>query len=304
MRLVTYSNSGAARLGSLSGANRIIDLERASKLGGGSLPNNMLAFLAGGHSAIDRARAAIASAEAALANGSAPAGLSLDLDDPNTRLLAPVERPGKAIAIGLNYRDHAAETNQEIPEQPVVFMKATTSITGPSAPVHMPRMSAELDWEAEFCFVIGEKARHVRPADALKHVAGYLCGNDFSIREWQRHARTWTAGKGYDTHGPIGPYLATADEVADPAALDIKCFVNGVEKQSSNTGQLIFDVPFLVSYLSTAFTLEPGDVVFTGTPGGVGNARRPKEFLKVGDTVRVEITGLGVLENTVVEEPR
>jgi len=184
----------------------------------------------------------------------------------------------------------------------VVFYKVNTCITGPGAAIEKPRASDAVDWEAELVFVIGKRGRHITADDAMAHVAGYMCGNDISVRDWQFHAATWTMGKGFDTHGPIGPWLVTTDEV-DGGNLGIRTYVNGVLKQESNTQQLIFGVPALVAYLSTAFTLEPGDIVFTGTPAGVGFTRKPPEFLKAGDTVRVEIDGLGVLENPVVAEP-
>lgn len=218
------------------------------------------------------------------------------------RIEAPVPRPGKVLAIGLNYRDHAEESGQPIPQRPVVFAKMPGCITGPGAPIHMPRVSRALDWEAELCFVIGKLARYVKADDAEQYVAGYMCGNDVSIRDWQFHSPTWMMGKSFDTHGPIGPWLVTPDEI-DVGNLDVRLYVNGEQKQASNTEQLIFGVGPIIEYLSAGFTLEPGDVVFTGTPAGVGGAMKPPQFLKVGDVVRVEITGLGTLENTVVEEP-
>jgi 2-keto-4-pentenoate hydratase/2-oxohepta-3-ene-1,7-dioic acid hydratase in catechol pathway len=168
-------------------------------------------------------------------------------------------------------------------------------------PIEVPRASAAVDWEAELCFVIGPAGRHIKAADAFDYVAGYMCGNDISVRDWQFHNPTWMIGKGFDTHGPIGPWIVTRDEV-DPSSLDIKCFVNGEVRQSSNTKHLIFDVPALIEYISTACTLEPGDVIFTGTPSGVGMSRKPPRYLEPGDTVRVEIEGLGALENPVVAE--
>jgi len=217
-------------------------------------------------------------------------------------LLAPVPNPRKVLAIGLNYRDHAEESGQPIPQRPVVFAKMPGCITGPGAPVYMPRVSRAVDWEGELCFVIGRRARYVKADDAEHYVAGYMCGNDVSVRDWQFHSPTWTMGKSFDSHGPIGPWLVTPDEV-DVGHLQVQTFVNGERKQYSNTEQLIFGVGPIVEYLSAGFTLEPGDVVFTGTPAGVGGAMKPPQFLKAGDTVRIEITGLGVLENPVVDEP-
>ena len=220
----------------------------------------------------------------------------------DVRIEAPVPRPGKVVAIGLNYRDHAEESGQPIPQRPVVFAKMPGCIVGPGHPVYIPRVSRAVDWEAELCFVIGKTARYVKAADAAQYVAGYTIGNDVSVRDWQFHSPTWMMGKSFDTHGPIGPWLVTPDEV-DAANLDVKLFVNGEQKQSSNTRQLIFGIGEIIEYLSAGFTLDPGDVVFTGTPAGVGASRKPPEWLKAGDTVRVEITGLGVLENPIEAEP-
>jgi 2-keto-4-pentenoate hydratase/2-oxohepta-3-ene-1,7-dioic acid hydratase in catechol pathway len=185
----------------------------------------------------------------------------------------------------------------------MIFSKGSTCIVGPGAPIEKPRFSPFLDWEGELCFVVGKPARHVPAARALEHVAGYTIGHDVSVRDWQVHSQTMMMGKSFDTHGPIGPWLVTRDDVPDPQALDLTTTVNGVVKQSASTSQMIFGVAALIEYLSQAFTLEPGDVVFTGTPSGVGVARNRKEFLKAGDVVRIEITGLGTLENPVVDEP-
>ena len=285
MNLVTFTLDGRTATGALAGDRHLVDLHAADP----AIPSDMLALLQGGDAMLDRARDALKNAGARIPL----AGVTLE---------APIARPGKALAIGLNYRDHAAEGGQAIPERPVVFSKVTTCITGPGKPVHRPKVSAALDWEAELVFVIGTAARHVKAADALGYVAGYMAGNDVSVRDWQFHAPTWTMGKGFDTHGPIGPWLVTRDEI-DPSNLGIRTYVNGELKQQSNTSQLIFDVPALIEYLSTAFTLEPGDIVFTGTPAGVGVSRKPPQFMKAGDTVRVEIDGLGVLENPIIDEP-
>jgi 2-keto-4-pentenoate hydratase/2-oxohepta-3-ene-1,7-dioic acid hydratase in catechol pathway len=284
MKLVTFTDDEGTRVGVLV-ADGIVDLATADA----RMPRTMLELLARGDAALDAARAATASAKSRVPLAS-------------VTLEAPVPRPGKALAIGLNYRDHAAEGGQEIPKRPVVFTKVSTCITGPGKPIHKPRASDAVDWEGELCFVIGKGGRRIAAEGALSHVAGYMCGNDVSVRDWQFHSPTWMMGKGFDTHGPTGPWLVTADEV-DASNLNITTTVNGVTKQSSNTKHLIFDVPAIIEYLSTAFTLEPGDVVFTGTPAGVGVSRKPPEFLKAGDVVRVEIDGLGALENPVVDDP-
>jgi 2-keto-4-pentenoate hydratase/2-oxohepta-3-ene-1,7-dioic acid hydratase in catechol pathway len=282
MKLVTYSHAGRTAIGAVDGDD-VVDLQSADA----AIPGDMIALLDGGDAMLERAKRALTS------------GKRVPLAD--VTLEAPI-RPRKALAIGLNYRDHAIEGGQEIPKKPVVFYKVNTCIVGPGAAIEKPRTSDAVDWEAELVFVIGKRGRHIADGDALSHVAGYTCGNDVSVRDWQFHAATWTMGKGFDTHGPIGPWLVTTDEV-DGANLGIRTYVNGVLKQDSNTKQLIFDIPALVAYLSTAFTLEPGDIVFTGTPAGVGFTRKPPEFLRAGDTVRIEIDGLGVLENPVVAEP-
>ncbi|HYR95853.1 MAG TPA: fumarylacetoacetate hydrolase family protein [Candidatus Binatus sp.] len=321
MRLVTYTFRGTTRLGAVLGdrtaGDTVVDLNRACALHRAErgerraraladflVPSDMLSFLQAGEPALDAARAALAHVqEHGRGENTDRAGLVFRLDEPGFRLEAPVVRPGKILAVGVNYKDHAAEAKMELPAHPMIFSKVTTCVNRPGGPIHRPRVSAFLDWEGELCFVIGKHARHVPAARALEHVAGYMIGNDVSVRDWQVHSRTMMMGKGFDTHGPIGPWLVTRDEVPDPHVLDLKTWVNGVIKQDSNTRHLIFGVEALIEYLSQAFTLEPGDVVFTGTPSGVGFARSPREFMKAGDVVRVEITGLGALENPVVEEP-
>lgn len=218
------------------------------------------------------------------------------------RLMAPVPRPGKLFCIGLNYRDHAAETGMQIPEVPTVFVKLPTAVIGPEEPIVLPKASTRPDYEAEFAFVIGRGGRHIRREAWREHVFGYTILNDVSARDVQMATTQWTMGKGFDTFAPMGPYLVTADEIADPHALDIRLKLNGAVMQSSNTRNLIFGVPELVEYLSSVCTLEPGDVVSTGTPGGVGFARKPPVYLKAGDRVEIEVDGLGVLGNPVVGE--
>jgi 2-keto-4-pentenoate hydratase/2-oxohepta-3-ene-1,7-dioic acid hydratase in catechol pathway len=306
MKLVTYTFRGATRLGAMCADAEVIDLARAGELAGVRIPDDMLKFLAEGAPAMEAARHALKAGDEFAKNNREPAitlGLLFGTSEPGFRLEAPVMRPGKVLAIGLNYRDHAAEAGMEIPKRPVVFTKVPTCITGPGMPIHRPRVSTSVDWEAELCAVIGRRARHVKAADALNYVAGLTNGNDVSVRDWQFHSGTWMMGKGFDTHGPLGPWLVTLDEVGDPTNLEIKTLVNGVQKQKSNTGQLIFDIPAIIEYVTAAFTLEPGDVIYTGTPAGVGASRKPQEWLKAGDVVRVEISKLGVLENPVIDQP-
>ena len=219
-------------------------------------------------------------------------------------LLAPAT-PRKYLAIALNYRDHIAEMGMEAPEVPVFFNKQVTCVVGPGADVHMPKVSAFLDYEAELAIVIGKRCRHVPAERAHEVIAGYTCANDLSVRDWQGRAQTMTIGKSFDTHGPLGPWLITADELGDPNDLAIRCTVNDELRQDARTSEMVFDCFQQVSHLSEAFTLEPGDVIATGTPSGVGLGRQPvrDNLLHVGETVRVEIEGIGELVNTVVEEP-
>ncbi len=219
-------------------------------------------------------------------------------------LLAPAT-PRKYLAIALNYADHIAETGMERPEVPTFFNKQVTCVVGPGADVHMPRVSTFLDYEAELAVVIGRRCRHVPAERAREAIAGYTCANDLSVRDWQGRARTMTIGKSFDTHGPLGPWLVTEDELGDPHDLRIRCLVNDEPRQDASTGEMVFDCFQQVAHLSEAFTLEPGDVIATGTPAGVAIGRKPiRDYvLEVGDTVRVEIEKIGALVNTVVEEP-
>lgn len=220
------------------------------------------------------------------------------------RLLAPV-LPRKFFGIGLNYEDHIAESGMEAPEFPVFFNKQATCVVGPGDDVHMPQVSKLLDYEGELAMVIGARCRHVPEDRAHEVIAGYTIANDLSVRDWQLRTPTMTMGKSFDTHGPLGPWVVTADELGDPHSLRIKTYVNDELRQDGDTGQMIYDCFQQVAHLSQAFTLEPGDVIATGTPAGIGAVRQPfpDGLLKVGDSVRVEIDGIGGLENTVVEEP-
>jgi 2-keto-4-pentenoate hydratase/2-oxohepta-3-ene-1,7-dioic acid hydratase in catechol pathway len=220
------------------------------------------------------------------------------------RLLAPVT-PRKYLAIALNYRDHIEEMGMEAPEVPVFFNKQVTCVVGPGAEIHMPKVSTFLDYEAELAIVIGRRCRHVPAERAHEVIAGYTCANDVSVRDWQGKAQTMTIGKSFDTHGPLGPWLVTAEELGDPNDLAIRCYVGGELRQDARTGEMVFDCFQQVSHLSEAFTLEPGDTIATGTPSGVGLGRQPvrDNLLHVGQEVRVEIEGIGELVNTVVEEP-
>ncbi|MEM7413404.1 MAG: fumarylacetoacetate hydrolase family protein [Myxococcota bacterium] len=283
MRLVTFRQGGTPRLGRLEG-EEIVDLAAAAP----RLPTEMIALLEAGSAALDDAGRAD--------------GPRLALDD--VTLASPVLRPPKILAVGLNYADHVAETGMETPKHPVIFNKQATSITGPFDPFHLPRASECLDYEGELAIVIGRRCRHVPKNRAHEVIAGYCVANDVSVRDWQIRVPTMTMGKSFDTHCPLGPALVTADEIGGtPAGHEIKTTVNGEVRQHSNTKELIYDCFDLVEHLSTAFTLEPGDVIVTGTPGGVGVAMKPPKWLVAGDVVRIEIEGIGTIENAVIEEP-
>jgi len=282
MKLATFSQAGTTRIGIVEG-HELIDLTAAVP----ELPRDMLSFLEAGSAALEAASAAT--------------GPRLPISE--VQLEAPIARPPKFLAVGLNYADHVAESGQETPTQPMIFNKQSTCVAGPTDPVHVPKVSHVLDYEGELGFVIGKHARHVSADDAADYIAGYLVVNDATTRDWQFHTPTWTMGKSFDTHGPIGPWIVTADELPDPHQLDLRTYVNGELRQESNTKQLIFNCFQLVEYLSKAFTLEPGDIIATGTPSGIGLALKPPQLLKAGDVVRIEIDGIGQIENPVIDEP-
>jgi 2-keto-4-pentenoate hydratase/2-oxohepta-3-ene-1,7-dioic acid hydratase in catechol pathway len=281
MRLVTFSDGRGARLGRLEG-ERVLDLAEAAP----ELPREMRALLAAGAPALARAAGA--------------SGAALPLAQ--VRLEAPL-RPGKILAVGLNYRAHAAETGREPPAVPVIFNKQTTSVAGPFDAIQRPRASQALDYEGELGFVIGRTCRHVPRERAAEVIAGFVVVNDVSVRDWQARSPTMTMGKSFDTHCPFGPALVTPDEAGDPLALRVRTWVNGELRQDASTKDLIFDPAALIEHLSTAFTLEPGDLVSTGTPAGVAAAMKPPRWLVPGDVVRVEIEGVGAIENRVLDEP-
>ena len=286
MKLLSLLRNGQAAIGVLADQDTVVDLSVAAP----DLPRGRCRFLAAGEQALEVARRAVDSGA-----GRVPLA--------EQTLLAPVPRPRKFFAIGLNYADHAAETGQQLPEFPTVFNKQVTCVNRPGGDIHIPRASSAVDYEGELAFVVGRRCRGVAAGDAGSVIAGYTIVNDVSVRDWQRRSPTMILGKGWDTHGPMGPFLVTADEVDDPNSLGIRTWVNGELRQDSNTRELVFDCPKLVETISTMCTLEPGDVVSTGTPAGVGLGYRPPKFLVPGDVVRIEIDGLGALENPVVPEP-
>jgi 2-keto-4-pentenoate hydratase/2-oxohepta-3-ene-1,7-dioic acid hydratase in catechol pathway len=284
MKLVTFTHSGATRLGSVV-ADEVVDLAEAAP----ELPREMRALLEAGHPALD-----------AVAEAGEAGGHRIALSE--VRLEAPV-RPGKCLAIGFNYAEHIEETGRQRPDFPTFFNKQITCITGPSDPIHLPRVSGALDYEGELAVVIGKRCRHVPSRRAAEVIAGFAVMNDVSVRDWQVKAPTMTLGKSFDTHGPLGPWIVTPDEVGDPHCLDLETRVNGEIRQSSNTRHLIFDCYALIETLTTVMTLEPGDVISTGTPAGVGIAMKPPRMLTEGDVVAIEIQRVGRIENRVIAEP-
>jgi 2-keto-4-pentenoate hydratase/2-oxohepta-3-ene-1,7-dioic acid hydratase in catechol pathway len=279
MKLAMYACGGGARLGLIRG-EKIFDLTGA----GG--PAAMLDLILAGPAAWARVK------------GSVPADEAVSLPLSEVRLLAPLPDPPKIVAIGLNYMDHCREQNVAVPEQPLVFAKFPSSIIGPGEDIVWdPTLTRQVDYEAELGVVIGRRARRVSVEQVLDHVFGYTIVNDISARDIQFPDKQWVRGKSLDTFCPIGPYIVTADEIPDPQALGIKCLVNGRPLQDSSTSEMIFGVRELISRLSFSFTFEPGDLIATGTPNGVGVFRKPPVFLQDGDTVVVEIEGLGRLEN-------
>jgi 2-keto-4-pentenoate hydratase/2-oxohepta-3-ene-1,7-dioic acid hydratase in catechol pathway len=274
MKLVTFNTGGADVLGAVNGDN-IVPLP--------DIAANMTDLIARWESVAKDVR------------GAAERGAN-SLPLASVRLRAPIARPGKIMAIGLNYADHVKETGREIPKEQVWFCKQPTAVNGPFDPIQIPKVSTSVDWEAEMVVVIGKGGRHISKEAARDHVFGYCCGNDVSARDWQNKTTQWILGKSFDTHAPFGPWITTADEAGDPHTLDIKCVVNGETRQNSNTCNLIFSVWDQIANLSKVMTLEPGDLIFTGTSGGVGMAMKPPVFLKDGDRVRVEIEKLGAIE--------
>jgi 2-keto-4-pentenoate hydratase/2-oxohepta-3-ene-1,7-dioic acid hydratase in catechol pathway len=285
MRLVTYHSDRGLRAAALRG-QEYVDLQDADP----QIPAAMIEFLAGGEKLRDRAVNAAARGK----------GIPRD----TVRLAAPIPAPQKILCVGLNYADHARETGKEAPAEPVIFNKFVTAVRGDGDAIELPKLSREVDYEAELVAVIGRGGRHIPCESALEHVAGYCCGHDVSARDWQlrKPGGQWLLGKSFDSFAPMGPALVTADEVGDTSNLRIQLRLNGQVMQDSTTAQLIFSVADLVAYVSGVCTLAPGDVIFTGTPPGVGVVRKPPVFLQPGDTVEVEIERVGVLRNRVIAE--
>jgi 2-keto-4-pentenoate hydratase/2-oxohepta-3-ene-1,7-dioic acid hydratase in catechol pathway len=282
MKLASFSRATQSGLG-LVVADGIIEIARHLP----TVPRTMIGLMAAWDD--------LAGPLAGIAH--APADFALA----DVTLLAPVPRPGKIMGIGLNYADHAAEAKMDIPTEQLWFCKAVTSVSDPYGFIEAPKVSTALDYEAELVFVIGKRCRHVSRKDARSVIFGYCAGNDVSVRDWQFKTSQFNLGKSFDTHAPFGPWIVTSDEM-DPHELGIRCFVNSEQRQNSNTRHLIFNCYDQVALLSQAMTLEPGDVFFTGTPAGVGAVMKPPRWLKDGDIVRVEIDGIGAIQNTVRPE--
>jgi len=306
MKIVRFSQNGhAPRLGCFVGGDRLMDLAasgaaylasrgvvRAEAIADALFPQSTRGFLEGGAASQDMLATMLdASKSGKFAAVTQPAGA--------VRLHAPINDPGKFICIGLNYKDHAAETNNPPPKQPPLFPKWANTIIDPGEPILRPRGEKTLDWEVELGVVIGRTARFVPQDKALDYVYGYTIVNDASARDFQFHTTQWGAGKVGDTLAPVGPYIADRAEIPDPHVLDLKTWVNGTLMQNGSTRNFIFDVRYVIMYLTSIMTLSPGDLIATGTPAGVGFSRKPQVTLQPGDTVRLEITGLGTLENPV-----
>lgn len=287
MKLMMYVHGGASKLGAVVG-DSVIDLQAADP----SLPGSILDIINGGNAALGRVRTAADTAQA---------DTKIALADVSPAL--PIERPEKFFCIGLNYALHAKEGGHDIPTYPSMFTRAANSIIPAGAPVVKPKSSEQLDYECELAFIIGKGGRHISEDQALEHVFGYTMFNDVSVRDYQRKIPQWIPGKNFDSTGPFGPHVVTADELpAGASGLRIMTRVNGKTMQDSNTADMIFSTARIIAILSEFMTLSPGDVIATGTPSGVAHARKPPAWMKAGDTVEVEVEGIGVLSNPIVDE--
>ncbi len=316
MKLVRFLKGSTARIGVID-HDQVVDVEgalTAALVGAGMslemaqsearerVPQSMRRFLAAGDGLQQIVREAVSFAHAYPDHKVSGHNITVPLV--SAELLAPIADPEKIICIGQNYKDHCAEQNQPFPERAIIFAKFPNAINNPGAPVVLPAISSQVDYEAELAFVVGKRAKHVSEADAPHYIAGYFCLNDVSARDIQMHPaeKQWIRGKACDGFAPIGPWLVTSDEVGDPHDLDIELVLNGEVRQTSNTSNLIFNCYYLLSYISKGITLEPGDIVTTGTPGGVGVFSNPQIFLQPGDVMSVTIEKLGTLTNTVIAE--
>jgi acylpyruvate hydrolase len=285
MRFITFRTANAEGIAAFSGEHEAFGLLEHDP----HYPGDLLSLLSQGFNSISNAHNRLLS------------GTRIDLRE--VRLLPPIQRPGKILCVGLNYRDHAAETGFEISGYPTLFARFSSSLIGHNAPIVLPKVSCQLDFEGELVAVIGRRGRHISREDAIAHIAGYSIFNDASVRDYQFKTTQWTMGKNFDATGAFGPVFVTADELPSGASgLRLETRLNGAVVQSASTSDMIFDVSALVSIISEAITLEPGDIIVTGTPSGVGVARNPKLFMKPDDVCEVEIEGIGTLTNHIVAE--
>ena len=284
MKLLTFTHNKQTRVGAF------VDNSVVDSFGSTTIPQTMIEFLAAD-------AASLVAMQTLIDSGKARIGLD------EVKLHAPVPRPSKFLGVALNYADHIAETGREAPKYPSFFTKQSTCVIGCGDAIQRPKVSSKLDYEGELAFVIGKRCRHVPVDKAHQVIAGFMIANDVSVRDWQMHSATMMIGKSFDTAGPLGPWLVTPDEIGDPHNLDIKTWIDDDLRQHGNTRQMIFNCYELIAYLSQAMTLEPGDVITTGTPRGVGVSMQPRGYMRAGQTARVEIAGLGVLINPVIEEP-
>lgn len=281
MKLATFTYQNQTRIGAVI-ENQIVD-----GLGDTSLPSNMIIFLEQGDSALQKMQRLISSETHRI--------LLADV-----QLLAPIPRPRKFLGIGLNYADHIDETGLEKPEYPMFFTKQSSCVIGHGMAIEMPIVSEKVDYEGELAFVIGKRCKNVSVENAHNVIAGFTIVNDVTVRDWQFRTPTWTIGKSFDTHGPMGPWMVTADEIPNPHALSLKTWVDDDLRQNSNTCYMMFNCYEMIAYLSQAMTLEVGDVITTGTPSGVGVKMKPRGYLKAGQVVKIEIEGIGLLVNSVI----
>jgi acylpyruvate hydrolase len=311
MKLVTYSRKGQTALGALVD-DRVVDLHRAYRaalshsgdwdelsVANLRVPSDLPGLLQAGEKGMAAARAALRFVAELPARDNME-----DQYYPLTEveLQAPLSRPGKVICVGLNYRSHLAEINEPTPAYPILFHKSATSIVGPGQAIVLPRISQQVDYEGELAVVIGRRGKYILEEDALSYIAGYTCANDVSAHDIEFRTSQWTSGKMLDTFCPLGPMLRTRDEVPSPGSLRLRTMLNGQTVQDGCTSDMVFSIPFLISYISSLATLEPGDVILTGTPAGIGCNRHPPVFLQAGDHLCVEIDGVGALANPVIAE--
>jgi len=284
MKLVTFTHNNETRVGAVV-ENEVVDSKNNTKI-----PGTMLEFLSEGAKALDAMQQQIDSGNDRIALN-------------EVKLQAPVPRPGKYLGISLNYPDHISETGRDKPEYPTFFTKQGTCVIGHGDAIHRPKVSDKLDYEGELAFVIGKRCRHVPVDKAHEVIVGFTIANDVSVRDWQIRSPTFTLGKSFDTHGPLGPWIVTSDEISDPHNLNLKTWIDNELRQDSNTRHMIFNCYEMIAYLSQAMTLEPGDVIATGTPSGVGVKMKPRGYMLPEQTARIEIEGIGTLSNPVIEEP-